>query len=285
MAKPTIAIMYDFDKTLCTTDMQEYDFIKNLGITPSEFWGESSKLTEKNEMDKILAYMYVMIKKCKEKNIPLTRKYLNECGKNVILYKGVSTWFDRIAEYAKKLNVNVEHYIISSGITEIIEGTPIAKNFKHIFGCKYIYDEKGNAMWPGLAINFTLKTQYIFRIAKGVLDVRDDDNLNNHQDGGKKIPFENMIYIGDGLTDVPCMKLLKDKGGKAIAIYPSQNERKQANKLVKDERINYVCVADYSYNSTLEKIVKLMMDSIHMVSELKEREQKQIKAFKKASEV
>lgn len=285
MAKPTIAIMYDFDKTLCTTDMQEYDFIKNLGITPSEFWGECSKLTEKNEMDKILAYMYVMIKKCKEKNIPLTRKYLNECGKNVILYKGVSTWFDRIAEYAKKLNVNVEHYIISSGITEIIEGTPIAKNFKHIFGCKYIYDEKGNAMWPGLAINFTLKTQYIFRIAKGVLDVRDDDNLNNHQDGGKKIPFENMIYIGDGLTDVPCMKLLKDKGGKAIAIYPSQNERKQANKLVKDERINYVCVADYSYNSTLEKIVKLMMDSIHMVSELKEREQKQIKAFKKASEV
>ena len=285
MAKPTIAIMYDFDKTLCTTDMQEYDFIKNLGITPSEFWGECSKLTEKNEMDKILAYMYVMIKKCKEKNIPLTRKYLNECGKNVILYKGVSTWFDRIAEYAKKLNVNVEHYIISSGITEIIEGTPIAKNFKHIYGCKFIYDEKGNAMWPGLAINFTLKTQYIFRIAKGVLDVRDDDNLNNHQDGGKKIPFENMIYIGDGLTDVPCMKLLKDKGGKAIAIYPSQNERKQANKLVKDERINYVCVADYSYNSTLEKIVKLMMDSIHMVSELKEREQKQIKAFKKASEV
>ena len=285
MAKPTIAIMYDFDKTLCTTDMQEYDFIKNLGITPSEFWGECSKLTEKNEMDKILAYMYVMIKKCKEKNIPLTKKYLNECGKNVVLYKGVSTWFDRIAEYAKKLNVNVEHYIISSGITEIIEGTPIAKNFKHIYGCKFIYDEKGNAMWPGLAINFTLKTQYIFRIAKGVLDVRDDDNLNNHQDGGKKIPFENMIYIGDGLTDVPCMKLLKDKGGKSIALYPSQNERKQANKLVKDERINYVCVADYSYNSTLEKIVKLMMDSIHTINELKEREQKQIKAFKKASEV
>ena len=283
MSKPTIAIMYDFDKTLCTTDMQEYDFIKNLGITPSEFWGECSKLTEKNEMDKILAYMYVMIKMCKDKHIPLTREYLNNCGKNVVLYKGVSTWFNRIQNYADKIGVNVEHYIISSGITEIIEGTSIAKYFKHIYGCKFIYNEFGDALWPGLAINFTLKTQFIFRIAKGVLDVRDDDNLNNHQNN-KKIPFENMIYIGDGLTDVPCMKLLKDKGGKSIALYPSLNKRKQALKLVEDERINYVCVADYSQNSTLERIVKLMMDSVATLNELKEKEQKQIQAFKKARE-
>ncbi len=284
MARPTIAIMYDFDKTLCTTDMQEYDFIKNLGMTPNEFWGECGKLTKKNEMDKILAYMYVMIKMCKDKNISLTREYLNNCAKNVVLYKGVSTWFDRIDEYANKIGVNIEHYIISSGITEIIEGTSIAKHFKHIYGCKFIYNEFGEAIWPGLAINFTLKTQYIFRIAKGVLDVRDDDSLNNHQNT-KKIPFENMIYIGDGLTDVPCMKLLKDKGGKSIALYPSINQRKQALKLVEDERINYVCVADYRENSTLEKIVKLMMDNVATMSELKEREQKQIQAFKKASEV
>ena len=283
MSKPTIAIMYDFDKTLCTTDMQEYDFIKNLGITPSEFWGECSKLTEKNEMDKILAYMYVMIKMCKDKHIPLTREYLNNCGKNVVLYKGVSTWFNRIQNYADKIGVNVEHYIISSGITEIIEGTSIAKYFKHIYGCKFIYNEFGDALWPGLAINFTLKTQFIFRIAKGVLDVRDDDNLNNHQNN-KKIPFENMIYIGDGLTDVPCMKLLKDKGGKSIALYQSTNNKKQALKLVEDERINYVCVADYSQNSTLERIVKLMMDSVATLNELKEKEQKQIQAFKKARE-
>lgn len=283
MSKPTIAIMYDFDKTLCTTDMQEYDFIKNLGMTPSEFWGECSKLTKKNEMDKILAYMYVMIKMCRDKNIPLTREYLNNCGKNVVLYKGVSTWFNRIQNYADQIGVNVEHYIISSGITEIIEGTSIAKYFKHIYGCKFIYNEFGDALWPGLAINFTLKTQFIFRIAKGVLDVRDDDNLNKHQDG-KKIPFENMIYIGDGQTDVPCMKLLKDKGGKSIALYPSLNNRKHALKLVEDERINYVCVADYSQNSTLEKIVKLMMDSVVTLNELKEKEQKQIQAFKKASE-
>lgn len=283
MSKPTIAIMYDFDKTLCTTDMQEYDFIKNLGMTPADFWGECNKLTEKNEMDKILAYMYVMIKMCKDKHIPLTREYLNNCGKNVVLYKGVSTWFNRIQNYADKIGVNVEHYIISSGITEIIEGTSIAKHFKHIYGCKFIYNEFGDALWPGLAINFTLKTQFIFRIAKGVLDVRDDENLNNHTNN-KKIPFENMIYIGDGLTDVPCMKLLKDKGGKSIALYPSLNKRKQAIKLVEDERINYVCVADYSQNSTLEKIVKLMMDSILTLHEIKEKEQKQIQAFKKARE-
>jgi 2-hydroxy-3-keto-5-methylthiopentenyl-1-phosphate phosphatase len=283
VAKPTIAIMYDFDKTLCTTDMQEYDFIKNLGITPSEFWGETSKLTKKNEMDKILAYMYVMIKMCKDKRISLTKDYLNNCGKNVVLYKGVSTWFDRIEKYANEIGVNVEHYIISSGITEIIEGTSIAKYFKHIYGCKFVYNEFGEAIWPGLAINFTLKTQYIFRIAKGVLDVRDDVNLNNHTNN-KKIPFENMIYIGDGLTDVPCMKLLKDKGGKSIALYPSINQRQQALKLVEDERINYVCVADYREKSTLEKIVKLMLDNVKTMTELKEREQKQIQAFKKASE-
>lgn len=283
MTKPTIAIMYDFDKTLSTTDMQEYDFIKNLGITPDEFWGESQKLTEKNEMDRILAYMYIMVKACKQKNIPLTKEYLNKCGKNIVLYKGVTTWFERINQYAESIGCNVEHYIISSGITEIIEGTDISKYFKKIYGCSFLYDENGEAIWPKLAINFTLKTQYVFRICKGVLDVRDDDNLNRHNEV-KRIPYENMIYIGDGFTDVPCMKLIREKGGRSIALYP-QGKKEKALNLVEDKRINYVTVADYSAGSTLEKIVKLMIESIGANTRLKEREASQINAFMKASEV
>ncbi len=282
MAKTKIAILYDFDKTLSTTDMQEYDFIKNLGITPTEFWGDTGKLTDENEMDRILSYMYMMMKKCKEKNIPLTEKYLNECGKNIQLYRGVATWFDRINQYAKEVGCVVEHYIISSGITEIIEGTDIAKFFKKIYGCKFLYDETGEAVWPSVAINYTQKTQYIFRIAKGILDIRDDDNLNKSQPD-KVIDYHNMIYIGDGLTDIPCMRLIRDKGGKAIALYPSGG-RKRATQLVEDNRINYVCVADYTPNSTLEKIVKLMIETMHSVEQLKDKEGKQLAAFVKASE-
>ena len=282
MGKTKIAILYDFDKTLSTTDMQEYDFIKNLGITPAEFWGDTGKLTDENEMDRILSYMYMMMKKCKEKNIPLTEKYLNDCGKNIQLYRGVATWFDRINQYAKEVGAVVEHYIISSGITEIIEGTDIAKFFKKVYGCKFLYDETGEAVWPSVAINYTQKTQYIFRIAKGVLDIRDDDNLNKAQPD-KVIDYHNMIYIGDGLTDIPCMRLIRDKGGKAIALYPSGG-RKRAAQLVEDNRINYVCVADYTPNSTLEKIVKLMIETMHSVEQLKDKEGKQLAAFVKASE-
>ena len=283
MARPTIAIMYDFDKTLSTTDMQEYDFIKNLGITPGEFWDEATKLTNENDMDRILAYMFNMVRSCKERNIPLTKEYLNECGKSIVLYKGVKDWFVRINEYATQIGCNVEHYIISSGITEIIQGTEIAKYFKKIYGCSFLYDENGIAIWTATSINYTLKTQFIFRIQKDVLDIKDDYNLNKHAEGGKRIPFANMIYIGDGTTDVPCMKLLKENGGKAIALFPA-GERNKVQTLVEDNRLNYVCVADYSEGKTLEKIVKLMMESITMVSNLKSKEQQQISSFIRASE-
>ncbi len=284
MAKTRIAILYDFDKTLCTTDMQEYDFIKNLGLTPDEFWGSTGDVTEKHGMDKILAYMYMMLRACKDRNIPLTKEYLNKCGENVILYRGVTSWFDRIAEAANQIgDVTVEHYIVSSGITEIIEGTPIAKYFKKIYGCTFLYDEETKeAIWPATAINFTLKTQYIFRISKGVLDIMDDDNLNKHQED-RRIPYRNMIYIGDGLTDIPCMKLLKEKGGKAIALYPSGNKEK-LKPLLNDGRINYACVADYSQNSTLEKTVIDMIEYMKLYDDLEAKEKKQLAYLAKAVE-
>ena len=284
MAKTTIGILYDFDKTLCTTDMQEYSFIKNLGMTSNEFWGAAADITAKHEVEKILAYMFVMIKKCKEKGIPLTEEYLNKCGENVVLFKGVETWFDRINEYGESLGVKIEHYIISSGTYEIIQGTPIAKYFKRIYACKYMYDENGEALWPALAINYTLKTQYIYRISKGILDVTDDYNLNRLQDESlRRIAYRNMIYIGDGMTDIPCMKMLKSKGGKSIALYQS-GRSETVKPLVEDDRINYVCVADYSPNSSLENIVKLMIENMAIIERLAAKEEKQLAQYMKSSE-
>ena len=274
--------MYDFDKTLCTTDMQNYDFMKNLAIAPEEFWKEASMQTKRYAMDKILSYMLLMIQKSKEKGYPITESYLTSLGKSVLFYRGVQTWFDRINAYGASLGVTVEHYIISSGLKKIIEGTPIAKYFKKIYACEYIYDEQTKeAIWPAMAINYTQKTQYIFRISKGTLDVTDEEKLNMETpDQQRAIQYRNMIYIGDGLTDIPCMQLLKDKGGKSIALYSSGNKHKVL-PLVEDGRINYVCLADYSVNSTLEKIVKLMIENMAILEKLKEKESRQIQIFLK----
>ncbi len=279
-----IGILYDFDKTLCTTDMQEYDFIKKLGMTSDAFWGEAAAITEQHEVEKILAYMFVMIKKCKEKGIPLTEDYLRSCGEHVELFEGVLTWFDRINEFGRSQGVEIEHYIISSGTYEIIQGTPIAKYFKRIYACRYMYDENGEALWPALAINYTLKTQYIYRISKGTLDVTDDYNLNRQQDESlRRIAYHNMIYIGDGLTDIPCMKLVKERGGKSIALYPKDN-REHVKPLVEDARINYVCEADYTPDSPLEKIVKLMIEKMAILEKLKKQEREQLSQYKQGSE-
>ena len=262
MAKTTIGILYDFDKTLCTTDMQEYDFIKNLGVTSDDFWGQAAAITATHEVEKILAYMFVMIRSCKERGIPLTEDYLKSCGEHVELFDGVLTWFDRINAYGESLGVKIEHYIISSGTYEIIQGTPIAKYFKRIYACRYMYDENGEALWPALAINYTLKTQYIYRISKGTLDVTDDYNLNRVQDvSRRRIAYHNMIYIGDGLTDVPCMKLVKANGGHSIAVY-QENTRKTADSMLLDGRVDYVLPADYSKGRSLEKAVFLTLDQI-----------------------
>ena len=234
-------------------------------------------------MEKILAYMFVMIRKCKEKGIPLTEEYLLSCGQHVELFNGVLTWFDRINEYGRSQGVEIEHYIISSGTYEIIQGTPIAKYFKRIYACRYMYDENGEALWPALAINYTLKTQYIYRISKGTLDVTDDYNLNRLQDESlRRIAYHNMIYIGDGLTDIPCMKLVKERGGKSIAVYPEGN-REHVKPLVEDARINYVCVADYSPESPLEKIVKLMIEKMAILEKLNMQEKEQLSQYKQGN--
>ena len=269
MRKNVIAIMYDFDKTLCGKDMQEYTFIPNLGLEALEFWKGADILRKDNKMDQVLAYMYLMFKKMVDNNRSLKRQYLNDMGKNIELFPGVEEWFIRINEYGKEHGMEIEHYIISSGLKEIIEGTSIGKYFKEIYASEFYYNEDGNAVWPRIAVNYTNKTQFLSRINKGVLDISDDASLNKKMfDNDRRISTSNMIYIGDGYTDVPCMKLTKDGGGISIAVYTDKTE-KTAESLLSDERINYMTLADYREGSEIDKIVKKTIEAMALNTELK----------------
>lgn len=253
--RPIVAIMYDFDKTLCTKDMQDYSFIPSLGMTESEFWSFANELGTNEHMDSVLAYMYAMVKMSKDKNIPLLRQKLVDMGRNVELFSGVESWFERISDFGSEQGVQVEHYVISSGMKEIIEGTSISKYFKSIFACEFLYDENGNGIWPKTDVNYTNKTQFVYRINKGVLDVANDNDLNRSMpDNSKRVPFCNMIYIGDGLSDVPCMKMMKAYGGYSIAVY--QNRDSKVEDLLKNDRVDYIYPADYRDGTGLDTTVK-----------------------------
>lgn len=269
MRNNIIAIMYDFDKTLCTRDMQEYTFFPNLGLDATEFWNSSNELREKNKMDQVLSYMYLMFKKTVDNNRSLKRGFLNEMGKDIELFPGVSSWFDRINEYGKSLGFEIEHYIISSGLKEIIEGSEIGDKFKCIFASEFFYNEDGNAMWPKLAVNYTNKTQFLMRINKGILDISDDNSLNDKMlENDRRISTSNMIYLGDGYTDVPCMKLTKENGGVSVAVYTDKNVN-TAKKLLLDGRINYMAHADYNEGSELDEIIKKTIRAMAINTELK----------------
>ena len=275
MKNNIIAIMYDFDKTLCTRDMQEYTFLPNLGIDACNFWEEANMLRENSKMDQVLTYMYLMFKKTVDNNRSLKRDYLNMMGENIELFPGVLEWFDRINEYGKSLGVEIEHYIISSGLKEIIEGSKIGDKFKCIYASEFFYNEDGNAMWPKLAVNYTNKTQFLMRINKGILDISDDNSLNNKMlEDDRRISTSNMIYIGDGYTDVPCMKLTKENGGVSIAVYTDKNYE-TAKKLLTDGRINYMVKSDYNEGTEIDEIVKKTIKSMVIKTELKNISYKQ----------
>lgn len=270
MTKPIAAIMYDFDKTLSTKDMQEYAFIPGIGMTADEFWGECNRITKENKMDQILSYMYVMLREARGKKL-LNRQEFNKLGETVELFSGVDSWFERINAYGEEIGVKVEHYIISSGIKEIIEGTPIAKYFKEIYAAEFLYDDDNVPVWPAMAVNYTSKTQFLFRINKGVLDVTEHRELNEYTpEEERRIPFTNMIYIGDGFTDVPCMKLVKLNGGHSIAVYSEEDD--SARDIMKQGRVDYITETDYSKDSKLEKTVFSILDLVkanHITTQIK----------------
>ena len=282
--KPIVAFLYDFDKTLCTTDMQDYAFIPSLGYTPEEFWKISNTFGWNNHMDGLLAYMYTMIDECRKKGIRLDRKYLMNCGRAIVLFPGVKDWFRRINAFGKKLGVKVEHYVLSSGLKEIIEGSGIAHEFKEIYACEFLYGTDGVAMWPKLDVNFTNKTQFVYRINKGVLDVANDCDLNaSMPDDSKRIPFTNMIYVGDGLSDVPCMKMMRAYGGQAVAVYQESN-RAGVESLLKDGRVDFIFPADYSEGTMLDTTMKNILRKMAISEELSEENQAQLRAVARGAE-
>lgn len=279
--KPVVAIMYDFDKTLCTKDMQEYTFIPNLGMTATDFWTESGKLSKGKKMDGILAYMYLMIDKARSAHIKIQREEFVKLGVDLELYNGVESWFERINQIGEDLGIKVEHYIISSGLREIIEGSSIYKHFKEVFACEFLYDENNVACWPKNAVNYTTKTQFLFRINKGILDISKDEELNKYTpEDDRPVPFRNMIYIGDGLTDVPCMKLVKANGGYSIAVY-AKGKRSKVESLIEHERVDFISLADYSEGSDLDITVRDILCKMAMVDSLKSRTKNQLKSIAK----
>ena len=268
---PIIAFLYDFDKTLCTTDMEDYAFIPSLGYTPAEFWGRANAFGWENRMDGLLAYMYTMIQECAAQNIKLDRAFLNHCGESIQLFPGVREWFARINAFGESLGVQVEHYVISSGLREIIEGSGIA--------CEFYYNENGDACWPKLDVNFTNKTQFVYRINKGILDVSRDKELNDSMpDDSKRVPFTNMIYMGDGLSDVPCMKMMRAYGGQAIAVYQASN-RQGVEKLLADGRVDFIFPADYREGMELDRTVRDILRKMTITDRLLEVNNRQLRSI------
>lgn len=271
-----VAIIYDFDKTLCAKDMQEYSLIPSLGYEKSEdFWKEVTSFSKSNQADSISSYLYILQKKFQDLGKPLKKSDFQNLGEKIDLYPGVKTWFQRINAFGKERGFEIEHYIISSGMQEILEGTEISNEFKKIYACRYYYDEHGIAVWPAVVVNYTTKTQYLFRINKQVLDENDDTNLNTWVPFEKRaIPFHRMIYIADGMTDVPCMRLVKNYGGKSIVVYNPQVERTKeiAEKLVREGRAHYITEANYEDNGKTEALVKEILSYMQHASILEDRE-------------
>ena len=276
---PIIAFLYDFDKTLCTTDMEDYAFIPSLGYTPAEFWGRANAFGWENRMDGLLAYMYTMIQECAAQNIKLDRAFLNHCGESIQLFPGVREWFARINAFGESLGVQVEHYVISSGLREIIEGSGIAQEFREIYACEFYYNENGDACWPKLDVNFTNKTQFVYRINKGILDVSRDRELNDSMpDDSKRVPFTNMIYMGDGLSDVPWMKMMRAYGGQAIAVYQASN-RQGVEKLLADGRVDFIFPADYREGMELDRTVRDILRKMTITDRLLEVNNRQLRSI------
>ena len=260
--RPVLAICYDFDKTLSPDDMQAQGYIQSVGYDVQKFWDESNDLAKANDMDNNLAYMWKMVQES-EGRMVFNKEKLAEYGARVKLFDGVEDWFERIRAYGKTRNVIVEHYIISSGLKEMIEGTKMARAgaFEKIYASSFYFNDRGVAKWPAQVINYTSKTQFLFRIEKGVLDINDPGVNAYFSPEEIRVPFRNMVYIGDSDADIPCMKLVNTYGGHSIGVYdPATQNKKKVYKMMHDKRIRYYAPADYTERSELDLLVKAIID-------------------------
>ena len=269
--KPIVALIYDFDGTLSPGNMQEFGFIQAVGKTPEEFWKMSDGLAAGQDASNVLSYMKMMFDEARKNNITLRRSDFRKFGKHIELFQGVREWFKLVNDYGDAHGVKIEHYINSSGLKEIIEGSPLAKEFKHIFACSYIYNEEGEAVWPGIAVDYTAKTQFIFKINKGIFSAHDNKMVNaSIAEDKKRIPYPRMIYFGDGETDIPCMKIVSMFGGHTIAVYNPDKPKKKAfaEKLKRQGRASFIAPADYRKESRTFQVVCAIIDKIKADYEL-----------------
>ena len=263
--KPIVALIYDFDGTLSPGNMQEFGFIQAVGKTKEEFWKMSDGIAVGQDASNVLAYMKRMFDEAKAAGIPLRRSKFKEFGKHIELFEGVERWFSLVNKYGRQKGVQVEHYINSSGLKEIIEGSSIAQEFKHIYAGTFIYSPDGVAEWPGIAVDHTAKTQFLFKISKGITSQHDSKMVNSSiADDKKRIPFSHMIYFGDGETDIPCMKIVGMFGGNPVAVYNPESPKKKAvaQKLKRQGRVNFITPAIYTKDSRTYNIVTAIIDKI-----------------------
>ena len=273
-----IAIAYDFDGTLAPGNMQEYNFIPDLNMDKGEFWREANEMAKKHDMDEVLAYMHLMMIKAKEQHLDIREGTFMKYGEKITFFEGVESYFERINAYAAEQNLHLEHFIISSGLREIVKGTRIAKYFKTVFASGFQYDDNGIACWPALGVNYTNKTQFLFRINKGIYNSYDNTLINKSMpEDERAVPFSNFIYIGDGETDVPAMKMVNLYGGTTIAVYNPNSvasperpvsARDNCIKLIRQKRADYIGPANYTENSELDIILKKVIDKIAMEQDL-----------------
>ena len=267
------AIIYDFDGTLARGNMLEVSFIPSIGMDKAAFWQTAEDLAQAADGDRILMYMQRMLAAARDKGEPVTRQTLHDHGRDVALFEGLYDratgalpWFERMNALGAQYGLEIEHYILSAGLTEMIEGCPINSAFRHVFASKYVYDENDVAIWPAVGVNYTTKTQYLFRINKGVFNHWDDDRINRFiPDDARPVPFERMIFLGDGVTDVPTMKMMHTKGGFSIAVYDPDNTPRDTNKihrLISEDRVNFVAAADYREGTAVDLIVKGLIGRI-----------------------
>ena len=262
----TIAMVYDFDGTLSPQPMQEYTVLPKLGIKPRNFWKQVEKESAETVSEKMLVYMRLLLEEAHARKINIGRRDFQAMGKDIPYFPGVEGWFKRINAHVKKRGsgqINIQHYIVSAGMKEILEGISIRRYFQQIYASEYHFNFQGIATFPKLLITDTTKTQYLFRVNKGKETL--EESINEHMpENQRPIPFQNIIYIGDGMTDVPSMALTKKSGGHTIAVYPTRNrgDRDTCVKLLSARRVDFIAPADYRANSKLSARVALLLDAI-----------------------
>lgn len=272
MTRPTIAIAYDFDGTLSPGSMQEHSFIPEIGEDPATFWKRSNDEAARLGADRTLIYMHHMVLAAQRAEKPFRREQIRAHGQTVSFFDGVETWFDRITAFGDTLGLKVEHFVISSGLREMVLGTSIGDKFEQVFACDFKFDANNVPVWPALAVNYTTKTQFLFRINKAALDLSDDRAVNDYvPEDERPVPFRNMIFIGDGETDVPCMRTVKANGGVSIAVHAPDDETgaKTALRLTEQNRVHVARAADYTEGSNLDAFVKAAIESMAAVERLK----------------